>query len=201
MYGGLKKYHENESFEVVLKLLHKNASKIINPSDPNASGTTANVWLLRNEEPLPEGQVGGLRMLLFSTTYMPRVPAITLAFDAQAPCDPFIVQRLLQIPWNNNCCLDGQGANQMRMNQRARAKGISTGRGRKKLTPAAAAARVRTHATSGVAAVNALFHFDCAITVQWSLFVPCSCCFAAAHIQTLVTSTRSSGSNQAMGTA
>ena len=57
MYGGLKKYHENESFEVVLKLLHKNASKIINPSDPNATGTTANVWLLRNEEPLPEGQV------------------------------------------------------------------------------------------------------------------------------------------------
>jgi len=102
MYGGLKKYHDNEAFEVIFKLLHRNASKIVNPSDPNAEGTVSNVWLLRHEEPLPEGQ----------------------------------------IPWNNNCCLKGQGSNQLRMNLRAKAKGHNV-RVTKKLTPAAAAAKVR----------------------------------------------------------
>ena len=96
LYGGLKKfvgilsccgycgeltsmlyrYHDNEAFEVIFNLLHKNASKVYNPQDPGAHSVTSNVWLLRHEEPIPEGQT----------------------------------------PWNNNSCLAGQGANQLKMN-------------------------------------------------------------------------------------
>ena len=121
LYGGLKKfvkcctavvpmgeltfimyrYHDNEAFEVIFNLLHKNASKVYNPQDPGAHSVTSNVWLLRHEEPIPEGQT----------------------------------------PWNNNSCLAGQGANQLKMKKRAKAKGLVTAKP-KRLSPKQIQAKV-----------------------------------------------------------
>ena len=173
MYGGLQKYNDNESFEVVLKLLHKNASKLINPSDPNAKGTTANVWLLRHEEPLPEGQA---RPSLVSTRQHDGMPhaldTFILAYLANCvkSChhtdlgSSRPVYMLDQVPWNNNCCLNGQGGNQLRMNRRARAKGIAV-HSPKKLTPAAVTAKVQYHR-----------HCEAKAHAYQYLLVPCTTC-------------------------